>query len=78
MMKKPNFLSVLTLAIISLFLCMDSAYAELDQHTVAAWTFDEGEGDIVKDVSGNGHDGELLSGAEWSKDGKFGGERRIC
>ena len=71
-MKKLNFLSVLTLAIISLLLCMDSVYAKVDQHTVAAWTFDEGQGNFTEDVSGNGHDGELLAGAEWSKDGKFG------
>ena len=37
---------------------------------VAAWTFDEGAGDKVKDASGHGHDG-VISGAKWVK-GKFG------
>jgi hypothetical protein len=37
---------------------------------VAAWSFDEGAGDTVKDVSGNGHSG-TISGAKWV-DGKFG------
>jgi len=44
-----------------------------DIHTVAAWTFDEGKGDITEDVSGNGHDGTLMNGAKWSKEGKIGG-----
>jgi hypothetical protein len=52
---------------------MDLVYAGIDPHTVAAWTFDEEQGNFAEDVSGNGHDGELLDGAEWSKDGKFGG-----
>jgi len=37
---------------------------------VAAWSFDEGSGNNVKDISGNGHDG-VISGAKWI-DGKFG------
>jgi len=37
---------------------------------VAAWAFDEGSGDTVKDISGNGHDG-TISGAKWT-DGKIG------
>jgi len=31
---------------------------------VAAWSFEEGSGNSVKDVSGNGHDG-VISGAKW-------------
>lgn len=37
---------------------------------VGYWSFDEGKGDIVKDISGNKNDGEIV-GAEWV-DGKFG------
>lgn len=37
---------------------------------VSAWSFDEGAGNAVKDVSGNGHDG-TISGAKWVE-GKFG------
>jgi hypothetical protein len=60
-------------AIITLSLCLNSVHAGIDPHTVAAWTFDEGQGKFAEDVSGNGHDGELLNGADWSKDGKFNG-----
>lgn len=37
---------------------------------VAAWLLDEGSGDVVKDSSGNGHDGEIR-GAKWVA-GQFG------
>ncbi|MBI1925637.1 LamG domain-containing protein [Candidatus Poribacteria bacterium] len=37
---------------------------------VAAWAFDEGTGNTVKDVSGHGHNG-TISGAKWVN-GKFG------
>ncbi len=38
---------------------------------VAAWTFEEGSGKVVGDVSGTGNNGELIGGANWG-DGKFG------
>ncbi len=72
-MARFNLLSNLVLATVILFLCADSNLAGTDPHTVAAWNFDEGQGDMAEDVSGNGHDGELLNGAKWSKEGKFGG-----
>ena len=37
---------------------------EADEHTLALYHFDEGQGDILKDSSGNGHDGKIL-GAKW-------------
>jgi hypothetical protein len=61
------------MAFIILFLSIGLAYGVVDPHTVAAWTFDELEGDVVRDVSGNGHDGVLKDGAKWSREGKFGG-----
>ncbi|MEZ6092531.1 MAG: protein kinase, partial [Pirellulaceae bacterium] len=33
---------------------------EPDEHTIALYHFDEGQGDIVKDSSGNGHDGKIF------------------
>lgn len=39
---------------------------------VALWTFDEGVGEVLKDVSGNGHDGRLVGNPKWVK-GKYGG-----
>lgn len=38
---------------------------------VAAWTFEEGSGKKIVDVTGNGHDGELKGGASWEA-GRFG------
>ena len=35
-----------------------------DEHTLALFHFDEGKGDILKDSSGNGHDGKI-TGAKW-------------
>ncbi len=46
--------------------------AKIDPKTVVGiWLFDEGNGKIVEDLSGNGHDGELMEGTKW-EDGKFG------
>ena len=49
---------------------------------VAHWTLDEGTGKSAKDVSGDGHDGELVGDAKWV-DGHFGkalefNGQRIC
>ena len=35
-----------------------------DEHTMALYHFDEGKGDILKDSSGNGHDGKITA-AKW-------------
>jgi hypothetical protein len=46
-------------------------YAKLDpKNAVGIWLFDEGNGDVAKDSSGNGNDG-TLKGPKWV-DGKFG------
>ncbi len=38
---------------------------------VGIWLFDEGDGDVANDTSGNGNDGDLMVGPEWV-DGRFG------
>lgn len=49
-----------------------SSYGEFDPETcVGVWLFDEGEGDIAADSSGNENNGELMGDPEWV-DGKFG------
>ncbi len=59
------------LMVICLVLTMQSS-AEIDKGTiVGSWLFEEGKGDIAKDSSGNGYDGELAEGPEWVE-GKFG------
>ncbi len=42
------------------------------QGPVAAYSFDEGEGTTVEDVTGDGHTG-TIEGAEWTTHGKYGG-----
>jgi hypothetical protein len=60
-MLKAIFFSILTM-----FLTASAASADV----VGLWLFDEGQGDSVKDSSGNGNDG-IIEGAQWA-DGKFG------
>ncbi|MFC1719289.1 hypothetical protein ACFL6S_36910 [Candidatus Poribacteria bacterium] len=62
-------LFVAILGVLMFFLTTGSGYAFRD-NIVAAWTFEEGSGKVVGDVSGNGNDGELMGGAKWV-DGKF-------
>jgi hypothetical protein len=63
-------LSVVILGIAVIFLVTASSHAFRDD-IVAAWTMDEGSGDVIGDVSGNGNDAELAGGVEWS-DGRSG------
>ena len=54
------------------FLITLPSFAEIDPATiVAGWLFDNGKGNIVSDISGNGHDGEIQGAPKWV-DGKFG------
>ncbi|MBI3923558.1 MAG: LamG domain-containing protein [Armatimonadetes bacterium] len=43
--------------------------AGADESVVARYTFDEGSGAVLKDVTGNGNDGKIV-GAEWVEAGK--------
>jgi hypothetical protein len=44
---------------------------------VAHWSFDEGNGMVVGDHSGNGHDGQLTGGT-WIGGGRFGGALELA
>jgi hypothetical protein len=48
---------------------------DLSQHAVALWNFDEGSGTTLKDISGNGHHGNIV-GATWVK-GSWGSALRF-
>ena len=48
-----------------------TADAAVDKNTVAVWLFEEGNGKIAKDASGNGHDGSFKGSPKWVK-AKFG------
>lgn len=58
------------LILVILFYCIISqpTFAQ-DRHTVLLYTFESIDGDVVKDLSGNGNDGKIM-GAEW-RNGKF-------
>jgi hypothetical protein len=46
--------------------------AKIDPETIVGmWLFDEGTGEIARDASGNGNDGELMNGPKWVA-GEFG------
>lgn len=45
--------------------------AAIDDNTVAVWLFEEGGGKVVRDASGNGHDGEIIGNLNSVK-GRFG------
>jgi len=55
------------MALIVMFGFFQTCSAEL----VGYWSFDEGSGEMAKDGSGNGNDGSLENGTEWTA-GKFG------
>ena len=55
------------------FAVMATSHAAFDEGDIAGmWTFEEGKGKVVKDLSGNGTDGEFVGDLKWAK-GKFGG-----
>ena len=64
----------IAIAVIALsFAMVTTSEANLDEKTIAGmWTFEEGKGKEVKDLSGNGSDGEFVGDLKWAK-GKFGG-----
>jgi hypothetical protein len=46
---------------------LSNAQAAVDEHTIALWLFNEGNGDTVADASGHGHDGVFNGSPEWVK-----------
>ena len=63
---------VLGITIASIMLIGTVAKAAEDEGMVLYLSFDEGVGNITKDLSGNGNDGSIKGGAKWvqGKDGK--------
>ncbi len=52
---------------------VNAADANIDEGTIAGmWTFEEGKGDTVTDLSENGSDGTFVGDLKWAE-GKFGG-----
>lgn len=72
MIKSIKVIGIISLLLIAICY-VNTADAKLDESTIAGmWTFEEGNGDTVKDHSGNGSDGEFVGSLKWV-DGKFGG-----
>lgn len=66
--KSLYLLSILSISLFCNGLLADAA---IDGNTVAVWLFEEGGGKVVRDASGNGHDGEIVGNLN-SVRGKFG------
>src|SRR4051794_41854758 len=49
-----------------------SAPAMATETPVAAYSFDEGEGETAEDLTGDGH-AATIEGASWSTNGRYGG-----
>lgn len=64
-----NLLIVLMITTFVIASAIQRSHAELEG-LVGAWLLDEGKGNVAKDASGNGHDGEIRK-TKWV-DGKFG------
>ena len=62
----------LSVALIGLLFVSVEISDALMEDIVAAWTFDEGGGTIVRDISGNGNDGEVQGNTVTWVAGKFG------
>jgi len=61
----------ISLVVIGLFFT-GLSYAKIDPATIVGlWLFDEDEGDVVEDLSGNGNNGTLMGKPKWVA-GKFG------
>ena len=75
-MNKPVIRFIIQkLTVFSLLLCGSLLALEVlaaDEPTVI-WLFDKKDNNVVKDLSGNGHDGEIHGTVDWTKDGQFGG-----
>lgn len=63
--------AILTM-VLTFMLCVTThIQAAIDEHTIAAWLFNEGQGDTIIDSSGHGHDGLFEGNPEWV-DAKYG------
>jgi hypothetical protein len=68
---KVRYLLIGVVVLFAAGMLTTQSYAKIDPKTIVGmWLFDEGNGKIAKDSSGNGNDG-TLEGPNWV-DGKFG------
>ena len=68
-----NYTLTITTIIVLSFAMILTGDAEIDKNMIQGmWTFEEGEGENVTDLSGNGSDGIFVGDVKWVE-GKFGG-----
>ena len=68
-----NYTLTAIIAMALSFAMMATSHAAFDEGDIAGmWTFEEGKGKEVKDLSGNDTHGEFVGDLKWAK-GKFGG-----
>ena len=71
-MHKRLVITILSLAAVIVLAVSPHALAKIDPETVVGmWLFEEGAGDVAKDTSEAGNDGDIVGPKKW-KDGKFG------
>ena len=64
--------TISTLIVLS-FAILATGDAKIDEGTIQGmWTFEEGKGETVRDLSGNGSDGIFVGDVKWAE-AKFGG-----
>ena len=61
----------ITLGCVSLLLALAFPVAHAADGLLAHYAFDEGAGTVLRDGSGQGHDGTIVGGAAWTT-GPFG------
>lgn len=66
-----KILATMIVTFIAISTFVFSSYAIDEKIIVGIWLFDENEGNVVEDASGNGHEGEIMGNVEWVE-GKFG------
>ena len=67
-----SLLSVCLIIACLMFAGQSYAGSIAPEAVVGTWLFDRGSGDIVKDYSGNGNDGEMQGDLKWVEEGMFG------
>jgi len=71
-MKKRCIWFTIFLVVVSFTVIVNTALCKIDQRSIVGlWLFDEPDGQIAKDFSGNGHDGQF-KGAAVRVAGKYG------
>jgi len=71
-LKSTNLMLVGIFVLFVVGILVSSSYAGIDPEAIVGiWLLDEGEDNLVKDSSGNDHNGEILGNVSWTE-GKFG------